>query len=44
MQQGWVNRLWVNLVSIHGVALVRKYNAFVVENCSKSSTNSWNAD
>ena len=19
MQQGWVNRLWVNLVSIHGV-------------------------
>ena len=32
MQQGRVNRLWVNLVSIH--------NACVVENC----TNSWNAD
>ena len=44
MQHARINRVWVNLVSIHGVTLVRKYKVFVVKNCRKPSDHGQNAD
>ena len=38
MQHARINRVWVNLVSIHGVTLVRKYKVFVVKNCRSHPT------